>query len=153
MKTKSDNQPTMPTLGSFTFAPVVAAAVALALEGVAASMHMGARVRLDVARIIEGSRPLRESLAEVRRAMVAELSRPLLTPEAAEGLCRELAAAARVAVGAVAFVRELQRQAEETHRMIAEAVASMPEDEREELRRAIEDAPLGEADVNASGMM
>ncbi|MBA3804102.1 MAG: hypothetical protein H0X14_00075 [Acidobacteria bacterium] len=130
METK--NQPTMPTLGSFTFAPDVAAAVALALEGAAASMHTAGRVRLDVARIIEGSRPLRDALAGARCAM---------------------ADAGRVAGCVAAFVRALRRQSEETGRLLADAIAAMPEEEREELRRAIEDAPLERVDVNAAGNM
>jgi hypothetical protein len=52
-----------------------------------------------------------------------------------------------------AAIAGLAAQAQETARIIGEAVAAMPEDEREERRRALEDAPLRPVDVNASGIM
>jgi hypothetical protein len=47
----------------------------------------------------------------------------------------------------------LVAQAEESARIFTSAVAVMPEDEREEWRCALEDAPLEPVDVNASGVM
>src|ERR1044072_3771727 len=48
------------------------------------------------------------------------------------------------------FVLEGECMGEQTCRMVAQAGASMPEEAREELRSAIEDAPLCEVHVNAS---
>lgn len=57
-------------------------------------------------------------------------------------------------IGQCAFaVGEMYRQAAEMHRAVGQWAASLPDDERDELRRAIEDAPLCPVDVNASGVM
>jgi hypothetical protein len=52
-----------------------------------------------------------------------------------------------------AALEGLDRQVEQMRRSFAESIAAMPEEEREELRRAIEDAPLLPVDVDAPGVM
>jgi hypothetical protein len=72
-----------------------------------------------------------------------------------EQIARAIGALARsVTVNACeSFVREVCRQAEEMEYALDQWLADMPAEEREELRRAIKDAPLCEVDVNAVGEM
>ena len=53
---------------------------------------------------------------------------------------------AAITTASCAFAEQVERAS----LAIEDAIRSMPEEEREELRRAIEDAPLEEVDVNAS---
>lgn len=111
-----------------------------------------------------------ESVERSRRALAETVKRAMCTPLAfdAAAFARSLQPAqdfARVAelataqllarVGQVcaawvALAEEMTRQAEQAGIARTASVRAMPEEEREELRRAIEDAPLEPVDVDAS---
>jgi hypothetical protein len=87
------------------------------------------------------------AFASLARVNVPDLSGLAL---AVAHVAEESARMASLMVSAIAGVSE---QVRESVRIFGETVAAMPEDEREELGRAFEDAPLESVDVNAEGLM
>jgi hypothetical protein len=85
--------------------------------------------------------------AAVLRLNVPDFSRVVL---AVAQVAEESARMGSLIASAIAGVYE---QTCESVRIFGETVAAMTEDEREELRRAFEDAPLEPVDVDAEGLM
>ena len=100
--------------------------------------------------IIRDSLKVRE---EFRRAVLATSWPAESLRQAREALLRTAEEIMHMAALAAPLVLEAARNAEDVRRAFAEQIASMSEEEREELRRPIEDAPLGPVDVNAAGVM
>jgi len=117
-----------------------------------------------------------EDAAEARRRMVAQILADFTpTADAIRAMHKTVAHIASidfrvpdcsaVALAVAQIYEEAQRagamigaafaglveQMEESARLFGETIAAMPEEEREELRRALEDAPPEEVDVNANG--
>lgn len=120
-------------IGSFTLrpSPFVAEAVGAVMRQ---AREQGGIMRAAFASDLPGLGQAVESIAHMGRQMaesVAEITRP-------DG-----------------YFAQAVKQAEEARRHFAEYLASLPEEEREELRQLAEEAPLCEVDVNAndSGVM
>jgi len=90
-------------------------------------------------------------LGETFRKALDAVTYPAVDIQAArEALRRQAEDTLRLAQAAVPFVIEAMRVAEETQRALSAWYDDLSEDEREEIRRAIESAPLQSVDVNAT---
>lgn len=89
----------------------------------------------------------------IRAAMAQRFAGAAQVAEAVSSMGRQMAAAVAEIARPDGYFAQVVREAQEAQRLFAEHVASLPEEEREELRRLAEDAPLCEVDVNATGVM
>jgi hypothetical protein len=104
----------------------------------------------------------RESAERARDEIIKGMRAGLALPPSAElagvanafrDMGSQMAAALRELTRPDGYFALAVKQAEEARRELAEWLAALPEEERDELRRLAEDAPLCPVDVSASNVM